>query len=217
MTASQSGVVTAWKGDGSHSFDAVMTEVNSMGKLKKNQVTDDKEKEKHCIKLAEGKEICKMRQNRFARNQVILGGKEVELQIWDLNKSEEPVFRSKNVKEDMLCLRQPVWVSDMSWTSDNTVALCSRHGQIRKYDVRSGQRRPVAELTWDTEGVANTSLASVAGDQVIVGTNTGTLGLWDFRAGAGYRGLVRKYDGCVGAVRDIATKPGKIFICLFPN
>ena len=47
----------------------------------------------------------------------------------------------------MLCLRQPVWISDLGWTSDRTVAVASRHGQVRLYDVRS-QRRPVAELVW---------------------------------------------------------------------
>ena len=75
--------------------------------------------------------------------------------------------------------------------------------------MRSDRRRPITELTWDTEGVANTSLACVDQHQVIVWTNTGTMGLWDFKAGQGYRGLIRKYGGSVGAVRDIATQPGK--------
>ena len=56
---------------------------------------------------------------------------------------------------------------------------------------------------------AITALAPVTDmQQVIVGTNTGTMGLWDFRTGQGYRGLVRKFGGSVGAVRDIATQPG---------
>ena len=86
---------------------------------------------------------------------------------------------------------------------------------MRLYDTRTGKRRPVTELTWDKEDVANTALAPVADtQQVIVGTNTGTMGLWDFRAGQGYRGLVRKYGGSVGAVRDIATQPGAENQCL---
>ena len=81
--------------------------------------------------------------------------------------------------------------------------------------MRSGQRRPVTELRWPDakdEEASNTALAAVERDQVLVGTNTGTIGLWDFRAGRGYRGLVRKYGGSVGAVRDIATQPGGLFI-----
>ena len=50
------------------------------------------------------------------------------------------------------------------------------------------------------------------------------MGLWDWRAGQGYKGLVRKYGGCfdannkkwsnmnfpgcVGAVKEISTQPG---------
>ena len=42
--------------------------------------------------------------------------------------------------------------------------------------------------------------------KVVVGTSTGQLGLFDWRAGAGsYRGLVRKLGGCVGAIRSLAT------------
>ena len=58
--------------------------------------------------------------------------------------------------------------------------------------------------------MANTALAPVTDtQQVIVGTNTGTMGLFDFRAGQGYRGLVRKNGDSVGAVRDITTLPGE--------
>ena len=110
---------------------------------------------------------------------------------------------------DQFCVSQPVWISDLGWTSASTVCVATRHGQVRLYDTRTGKRRPVTELTWDKEDVANTALAPVTDtQQVIVGTNTGTMGLWDFRAGQGYRGLVRKFGGSVGAVRDIATQPG---------
>ena len=47
-----------------------------------------------------------MRQKTFTKNVDGVAGKEVGLQLWDLNKIEEPVFRSKNVGLDMLCLRQ---------------------------------------------------------------------------------------------------------------
>ena len=32
--------------------------------------------------------------------------------------------------------------------------------------------------------------------------------MWDWRSGQGYKGLVRKYGGCVGAVKEISTQPG---------
>merc|ERR1712059_46995 len=45
------------------------------------------------------------------------------------------------------------------------------------------------------------------------GTNTGKMALWDWRVGKGYQGLIRKFGGCVGAVREIATQPGNQYFC----
>jgi len=214
VTAAQSGTVVYWKCDEKTMFDPVDTEVLSMGKLKKkDSEMEEEEREKHKVQLREGKNLSRMRQNLFDKNMVGVGGKEVDLQVWDLNRPETPVFRAKNVKPDMLCLRQEVWISDMTFTSRDTVAACSRHGQIRLYDLRTDKRRPVMDLNWGEEQAANTAIASVEEQQVIVGTSGGKLGLWDFRAGQGYRGLVRKYGGCVGAVTDITTSLGSKYFC----
>ena len=100
-------MVTAWTAEEKKpSFDAVQREVSLMGKKLKRKDLDEEEREKHSVKLGEGKEVSRMRQNTFTKNVVGVAGKEVELQLWDLNKIEEPVFRSKNVGLDMLCLRQ---------------------------------------------------------------------------------------------------------------
>ena len=208
VTAAQSGIVTVWNCDNKRSFDTIQTEVDSMGKLRRSGGDlSEEEREKHRVMLGSGKELCRMRQNLQARQQVGLAGKEVELQVWDLSRPQSPVFRSKNVPEDSLCLRQPVWVSDLCWTSERTVCVTSRHGQTRQYDLRTGQRRPVSEVRWEEE-TASTAVARLGDHQVIVGTNTGLMALWDLRAGHGYRGLVRKYGGCVGAVREISTSQG---------
>jgi len=214
ITAAESGTVVYWKCDEKTMFDPVDTEVLTMGKLKKkDSEMEEEEREKHKVQLREGKNLSKMRQNMFDKNMIGVGGKEVELQLWDLTRPETPVFRAKNVKPDMLCLRQDVWVSDLTFTSRETVAVCSRHGQVRLYDRRTDKRRPVMELNWGEEQMANTAITSVEEQQVIVGTSAGKLGLWDFRVGQGYRGLVRKYGGCVGAVKDIATSPGNKYFC----
>lgn len=41
--------------------------------------------------------MCRMRQNPEHRHIVATGGKENALKVWDLQGSEEPVFRAKNV------------------------------------------------------------------------------------------------------------------------
>jgi len=214
VTAVQSGLVVYWRSDHKSMFDAVNTEVNTMGKLKKKECDmEEEQREKHRVQLREGKNLCKMRQNTFDSNIIGAGGKEVDLQVWDLTRPEQPVFRAKNVKPDKLCLRQDVWVSDLTFTGKDTIAVCSRHGQIRLYDQRTEKRRPVAELKWEEEQVANTAITRVEENQVIVGTSAGEMGLWDFRVGQGYRGLIRKYVGCVGAVKDIATNSGSQYVC----
>ena len=104
---------------------------------------DEEAREKHVVKLSEGKEVARLRQNSWARGEVGLGGREVELQVWDLaaaSQHQGPVFRSKNVRQDALCLRQPVWVSDLAWTSPATVAVCTRHGQVPRYSSGSPRR-----------------------------------------------------------------------------
>eukprot|EP00090_Calanus_glacialis_P041497 TRINITY_DN7337_c0_g1_i1.p1 TRINITY_DN7337_c0_g1~~TRINITY_DN7337_c0_g1_i1.p1 ORF type:complete len:434 (-),score=152.92 TRINITY_DN7337_c0_g1_i1:44-1345(-) len=214
VTAAESGTVVYWKCDEKTMFDPVDHEVLTMGKLKKkDSELDEDEREKHKVQMRLGKSLARMRQNYYDKNIIGVGGKEVELQVWDLSRPDTYVFRAKNVKPDMLCLRQDVWVSDLTFTSKDTVAVCSRHGQIRLYDLRTDKRRPVMELGWGEEQVANTAITSVEEQQVIVGTSAGKMGLWDFRVGQGFKGLVRKYGGCVGAVRDIATTPGNKYFC----
>ena len=44
--------------------------------------------------------------------------------------------------------------------------------------------------------------------QVLVGTSTGKLALWDFRHGEGYKGQIRKYKGCTGAIKGLYHVPG---------
>ena len=62
----------------------------------------------------------------------------------------------------------PVWVSDICFSdpsSSNAVSTVSKHGHVRLYDIRSGQRRPVIELTWADEAL--TTIASTQNkDQV---------------------------------------------------
>lgn len=52
--------------------------------------------------------MCRMRQDPTRIHVVATCGKENALKVWDLQGSEEPVFRAKNVSDEggeMLCLR----------------------------------------------------------------------------------------------------------------
>merc|ERR1712037_1003930 len=153
------------------------------GKLKKKGGLEDEEAAKHGVKLREGRTLARLRQSCGDKSRVAVGGRETDMQVWDLGRPEHALFRAKNVRPDMLDVRQ-----------------------------EGAQRRPVAELVWVEESkgegrVANTAIAALGEQQVIVGTSRGKLGLWDWRSGQGYKGLVRKYGGCVGAVKEISTQP----------
>ena len=133
--------------------------------------------------LRTGLELTRMRQCPAQRTRVAVAGKEVELQVrsaltrlsftglspdlamqvWDLAEPAAPTWRARNVPADSLCLRRPVWVSDLAWTGTTTTApaLCSRHGDIRLYDTRA-QRRPVVELGWAGEEAAPPACTAIA-------------------------------------------------------
>ena len=158
LTAAESGTVTLWRDPAENrlSFNTIDVELNSSGKLKKNDFETEEAREKHLVTLKAGRSLCKLRTNKMQKNLIATGGKENDVQLWDLNRPEEPVFRAKNVKPDFLELRVPVWVNDLCFPDPEKVhslATVNRHGQIRLYDTRksSERRRPIMELTFPDE------------------------------------------------------------------
>ena len=88
-----------------NSFDPIEKEVMNSGKKIKNDIFDNQEKkEKHITSMKIGRQLCRMRQSIVNRNIIATGGKENDLQIWDLNDLQNPVttFIAKNVKPDKL-------------------------------------------------------------------------------------------------------------------
>ena len=88
-----------------NSFDPIEKEVMNSGKKLKNDIFENQEKkEKHITSMKIGRQLCRMRQSIVNRNIIATGGKENDLQIWDLNDLQNPVttFLAKNVKPDKL-------------------------------------------------------------------------------------------------------------------
>ena len=140
-------------------------------------------------------------------NVIATGGKENELHLWDLNVLERPVFQAKNVPNDKLELRVPVWISGIAFCPENPsrVSVVSKHGHVRQYDVRSGQRRPVLAFEWEGEAPTACS-ATGSAHQILVGAGTGKLAMFDWRkTGKKDSGMAKKYKGCVGSIRCIRS------------
>lgn len=58
------------------------------------------------------------------------------------------IFKAKNVKNDYLDLRVPVWNTDLQFLNQydtSRIAVGTRNHQIRVYDVKSGARRPAVD------------------------------------------------------------------------
>ncbi|KAK4469141.1 hypothetical protein MN116_006724 [Schistosoma mekongi] len=102
------------------------------------------------LRLRSSGSICSA---KLAANQVATGGKESNLRVWDINNHKEPIFTAKNVRSSVLELSVPIWIADVSFvpkSNGKLVLTASRYGELDIYDLRCGQRRPVARHAWRT-------------------------------------------------------------------
>lgn len=75
-----------------------------------------------------------------------IGGNERALKVYDIGTGKQR-WKSKNVPNDFLSLRVPIYVSDLRVLKDgHRVLTATAHGQIRMYDMRSDNHRPVMEI-----------------------------------------------------------------------
>ena len=88
-----------------NSFDPIENEVMKSGKKIRNNLFENQEKkEKHIASLKIGRQLCRMRQSKIDCNLIATGGKENDLQLWDITDLQNPnnSFMAKNVKPDKL-------------------------------------------------------------------------------------------------------------------
>ncbi|KAK3603142.1 hypothetical protein CHS0354_042967 [Potamilus streckersoni] len=170
ITAVDSGVVRVWKGD------EITSEINA------------------------GQGLCKMAQDKSQANIIGTGGKENDLKIWDVNVPEKPIFHAKNVKNDWLNLRVPIWILDLEFfPGSKKVITCTGHHQVRVYDPSIPQRRPIMDIQFDEYPLTALSLRPNRDDQVIVSNTQGKMALMDLRKGQ----VVHIFKGFAGGIRDV--------------
>ncbi|KAL2081122.1 hypothetical protein ACEWY4_022975 [Coilia grayii] len=155
------------------------------------------------VEINAGSGVCRMRQNKSQRSRVATGGKENPLKVWDLDRPDKPIFTAKNVKNDWLDLRVPIWVKDMAFIPDSDkIVTCTGHHQVRLYDPCTPQRRPVLEVEFGEYPLTALALAA-SQDSVVVGNTQGQLAVLDLR-----KGLVRGcLKGLAGGVRGLECHP----------
>ncbi|XP_063294795.1 WD repeat-containing protein 74 [Pelobates fuscus] len=151
------------------------------------------------LELQVGPGVRKMRQCDADRNKVGTGGKENDLKIWDLQRTEEPIFRAKNVRNDWLDLRVPVWIRDLDFIpGTDKIVTCTSYHQVRIYDPSCPQRRPVLEALYGEDPLTALSVTP-DGMSVVVGNSHGNIGVIDLRKGS----LLRALKGSAGSIRSI--------------
>uniref|UniRef100_A0A6M2CRU3 Putative ribosome bioproteinsis protein nsa1 ovary overexpressed n=1 Tax=Rhipicephalus microplus TaxID=6941 RepID=A0A6M2CRU3_RHIMP len=150
-----------------------------------------------------GADVFRMRQHPRKEGIVATGGKENDLKLWDLKNLQKPVFVAKNVRNDFLDLRVPVWVTDMDFLKDSEkIIAITGHHQVRVYDPNCRQRRPVVDFEFDEYSLTCLSLTPRP-EQVVVGNSHGRVGLLDIRR----KGMVHVYKGVAGSIRAVCCHP----------
>ena len=158
-------------------------------------------------------------------SRVAVGGRDRDLAVWDVETSSV-AFKAKNVPHDNLDLAVPVWVSGLHFAPSDPkiVAMCTGYvqsrlrGEVRLYDVKSGQRRPTMRAIAPMMGNGGLSAAIATGCEeglrcvcttpdgryVLVGSTGGSMARLDMRMGLKYNGA---YKGAAGAIRQMAVHP----------
>lgn len=64
------------------------------------------------------------------------GGKENDLKVWDLNQSsenKEPIFRGKNVPDNWMQLREPIWIKDINFLDASRIVTSTAYHQVMNF------------------------------------------------------------------------------------
>ncbi len=108
-----------------------------------------------------GPDISCMKSSRFNKPHgekflIATGGKENDLKVWDVNdlsEKKQPIFKAKNLPDNWVLLREPVWVMSIDFIDENRVVVGTAHNQIRVYELSGAVRRPVLNLLFGMDPI----------------------------------------------------------------
>jgi len=133
----------------------------------------------------------------LSKNPIVAtGGDEEMLKLWDLSTAQ-PTWKARNVPNDKLDLRVPVYVRDLDFIPKSTTAKLvtgTAYHQIRLYDTKASQR-PVWTIK-PTDRAVCSVLALSDGHTIVSGDGAGDTYMVDIRNST----IVGKLKGVGGAV-----------------
>ncbi|XP_057312953.1 WD repeat-containing protein 74-like [Hydractinia symbiolongicarpus] len=127
------------------------------------------------------------------------GGQENDLKIWQIDAMDKPLFSAKNVRNDFLNLRVPIWISAIDFFRQDckNVVVGTGHHSIRVYDRRD-KRRPVIDMDWRDHPITALSV-TCNNNSVVVGNSASYMDQLDFRTGK----PIGAFKGNNGSIRSI--------------
>lgn len=136
-----------------------------------------------------------------------IGGKERELTVYDINasSSNDPIWQAKNVKNDKLDLRVPVWIRDMQFLASEhakELVTVSSYGHIRIYDTRTA-RRPVLASKHGELPIKRVLAVPGSSREIIFSDTMGGMFHMDLRSMDKIAGMYKGFVG--GAVEDMCV------------
>lgn len=157
-----------------------------------------------------GDDIKVMVHNKHTNDLIATGGQENDLKLWQLKSMDKPVFVAKNVKNDFLNLRIPIWITaiDFFREDNNKVAVGSANHIVRVYDRRE-KRRPVFETDWHEHPITAIAMKP-NNNSVLVGNSTGHMSDIDLRSGK----QLGAYKGNCGSIRSIACHKTQPYVAV---
>ncbi|XP_063900748.1 WD repeat-containing protein 74-like [Zophobas morio] len=161
----------------------------------------------------ESKETCKKNFNASVscvhtspanKSIIAIGGREFDLHLYDLT-SDKPLFKAKNISNDSVDLRCPVWVNRLIFLNDSGyhVAVGTGYHEIRRYDTRA-QRKPVQRVNFGDLPI--TAISKLSEDKIIAGNSGGYMRTVEFRSKSKVL-LTTRFRGSLGSIRAIAKHP----------
>ena len=160
-----------------------------------------------------GSDIFSIRKNPYNKNLMATGGKENDLKIWNLDKNEA-IFKAKNVADNWIQLREPVWVTAIDFLDENRVVIGTGHHQVRIYDLKTGTRRPIYNLNYGENPLTALRVLPDSSNRVIVGNTRGEMEMIDLRSVTVKNNqckTVKKYKGFQGTIKSIQIENSPLY------
>jgi len=142
-------------------------------------------------------------------NNIALGGRENDLKLYDI-KTQQNIWSAKNVPDDKLMLRVPIWITAITHINENPnlIATGTGHKHLRIYDTKVNNSQPINTVDYSEEYRITAIASTKDGNGVYVADTAGGFHLFDRRN----LKRISTYHGYAGSIRDIKVSTDGNFV-----